>query len=65
MRFKYLYYILALLCVISIASLICLTIHGVDNESTEAAVRARVVGSYSVDGQEPIELTEDARNNFV
>lgn len=60
MRFKYLYYILALLCVISIVSLICITIHGGDNELTEAAVRVRIVGSYSVDGQEPIELTEDA-----
>jgi len=60
MRFKYLYYILALLCVISIALLICLTIHGGDNEITESAVRVRIVGSYSVDGQEPIELTKDA-----
>ena len=60
MRFKYLYHILAILCVISIASLIYLTIHGGDNESAEAVIQVRIVGSYSVDGQEPIELTEDS-----
>ena len=59
MRLKYLYYILALLCVLSIAALICLTIRSGDNESTEAARQVRIVGSYSMDGQKPIELTED------
>ncbi len=59
MRLKYLYYILILLCAISIGLLLWLTISGNDNSSTEAAVQVRIVGSYSVDGQEPIELTED------
>ncbi len=59
MRLKYLYYILALLCVISLASLICLTIHGGNNESIKTADQVHIFGSYSMDGQEPIELTED------
>ena len=59
MRLKYLYYILAFLCIISIASLIFLTISSSDNESTGAPTQVRIVGSYSVDGQEPEELTED------
>ena len=59
MRLKHLFYILALLCVLSIASLICITIRGGDHNATEDVLAVRVVGSYSVDGQEPIELTED------
>ena len=59
MRLKYLYYILALLCGISIALLVCLAISSDNGEPTEAALQVRIVGTYSIDGQEPMALTEN------
>ena len=59
MRLKHLYYILALLCIISIASLLYLTISRNGDESTNSVTQVRIIGNYSVDGQEPKALMED------
>ena len=53
-----LHHILIILCFLSIALLICLYQSAGKSNSTAAMTPVRIVGSYSVDGQPPQELTD-------
>lgn len=53
------YHILIFICLISIASLICIFASNGGNKQTRTVVPIRIAGSYSIDGQEPKKLTED------
>ena len=54
-----LYHILIIICFISIASYICIFAYYGGNGQARAALPIRIVGTYSIDGQAPEELTAD------
>lgn len=54
-----LHHILIILCLLSIALLLCIYRSAGKSNSTAAMTSIRIVGSYSVDGQPPQELTSE------